>query len=326
MKGEIIRSPFFYVGDKYKLIPQLKRLLPKKISMYVEPFVGGGSSLLNADAETFWANDVDKNVIGLHKYVSSYAQRPNDLFEALWEAIKKYGLSCSYHGTEVPYSLKKKYPKTYYSQFNKAGYLQMRDDFNADQGNYTLLYLLLIYGFNHMIRYNAAGQFNLPVGNVDFNLNVYSALTNYLVFMRKHTVNWFESDYSVFYDQIRVDPDSYVYCDPPYLISSSEYNKLWNAAKETDFYAFLDQLDERGIRFGVTNLALHKGQVNMIFKKWSEKYIVYGLKSNYISFNDNRVKNDSMEFFVTNCEVGDLAPCSIPNPGREDELFDSSDF
>ena len=39
-----IRSPFFYVGDKYKLMPQLKQLMPKNIEQYIEPFVGGGSS------------------------------------------------------------------------------------------------------------------------------------------------------------------------------------------------------------------------------------------------------------------------------------------
>lgn len=26
-----IRSPFFYVGDKYKLMPQLKQFMPKNI-------------------------------------------------------------------------------------------------------------------------------------------------------------------------------------------------------------------------------------------------------------------------------------------------------
>ena len=43
-----IRSPFFYVGDKYKLMPQLKQLMPENIEQYIEPFVGGGSSFLNS--------------------------------------------------------------------------------------------------------------------------------------------------------------------------------------------------------------------------------------------------------------------------------------
>ena len=50
----------------------------------------------------------------------------------------------------------------------------MKDDFN-ETGDIILLYLLLIYGFNHMIRFNKSGKFNLPVGNVDFNKNVYKA-------------------------------------------------------------------------------------------------------------------------------------------------------
>ena len=44
--NHLIRSPLFYVGDKYKLMPQLKRLFPSKIQTYIEPFVGGGSSFL----------------------------------------------------------------------------------------------------------------------------------------------------------------------------------------------------------------------------------------------------------------------------------------
>lgn len=39
-KKETIRSPFFYVGDKYKLMPQLKSLFPDDIKNYIEPFVG----------------------------------------------------------------------------------------------------------------------------------------------------------------------------------------------------------------------------------------------------------------------------------------------
>ncbi len=45
MKGnKIIRSPFFYVGDKYKLMPQLRTRMPCDIDQYIEPFAGGGSS------------------------------------------------------------------------------------------------------------------------------------------------------------------------------------------------------------------------------------------------------------------------------------------
>ena len=38
------------------------------------------------------------------------------------------------------------------------------------------LYLLLIFGFNRMLRFNSKGEYNLPVGNVDFNKNTETAL------------------------------------------------------------------------------------------------------------------------------------------------------
>ena len=34
-KKDTIRSPFFYVGDKYKLMPQLKNLFPNDINNYI---------------------------------------------------------------------------------------------------------------------------------------------------------------------------------------------------------------------------------------------------------------------------------------------------
>ena len=58
-----IRSPFFYVGDKYKLMPQLKQLMPNDIEQYIEPFVGGGSSFLNSEGTSYMLNDVDPYVV-----------------------------------------------------------------------------------------------------------------------------------------------------------------------------------------------------------------------------------------------------------------------
>ena len=59
MYEKVIRSPFFYVGDKYRLMPQLRSLFPRYISTYIEPFAGGGSSFLNTPAERYLVNDID---------------------------------------------------------------------------------------------------------------------------------------------------------------------------------------------------------------------------------------------------------------------------
>lgn len=299
-KSKVYRSPFFYVGDKYKLVPQLTSLFPNDISTYIEPFVGGGSSLTNISAKKYIANDIDEYVIKLHKAVSSYSAKPLSLLDELFSLINKYGLSCSYLGRTVPDELKKKYVKTYYAWYNKDSYQKMREDYNNNQSDMLLLYLLLIYGFNHMIRFNSAGKFNLPVGNVDFNRNVYNALLGYLDFMEQNSVEFHNKDFKDFLANVSFDNKSFVYCDPPYLISASEYNKLWNEDKERELYSILDELNKKGVRFGLTNLIRHKGQENRILLEWAENYKTFSISSNYISFNDNTIKEDSTEVYVTN--------------------------
>lgn len=72
MKNGIVRSPLFYVGDKYKLVNEIKTHLPNKINRLIEPFVGGGSVFMNIDAADYLLNDIDSNVISIHKMLCSY--------------------------------------------------------------------------------------------------------------------------------------------------------------------------------------------------------------------------------------------------------------
>lgn len=295
-----LRSPLFYVGDKYKLMPQLKKLFPKYIENYFEPFCGGGSSFINTHANHYFLNDIDPNIIRIHKFLGRYANDRDVFFNKLFDYINFYELSCSYKGITVPDEFKRKFKKTYYSHYNKKSYLKLRNDFNNDQSNDFLLYLLLIYGFNHMIRFNSKGEFNLPVGNVDFNTNVFNSLNNYFDYRASNNCIFYNEDYLSFLSKIEIQENDFIYFDPPYLISNSEYNKLWNDTKEIELYYYLDKLDEMGIKWGITNLLNHKGKTNEILLSWMKKYDFYDIQSNYISYNDNTIKNDSKEVYVTN--------------------------
>lgn len=59
--------------------------------------------------------------------------------------------------------------------------------------------------------------------------------------------------------------DDFVYLDPPYLITFSEYNKLWDEETEKDLLALLDFLDGEKIKFAISNVTHYKGKVNSIF-------------------------------------------------------------
>ncbi len=98
----------------------------------------------------------------------------------------------------------------------------------------------------------------------------------------------------------KLGKNALVYIHPPYLISASEYNKLWGHEREAELYELLDELDTKGVRFGLSNMLEHKGKKNNILEKWSSKYNVHPVKSNYISFNDNSIKQTSREVYVTN--------------------------
>ena len=297
---KVVRSPLFYVGDKYKLMGQLVELFPKSINRFIEPFVGGGSVFLNTKANEYLVNDIDVNIINIHNTLRKFDI--NTLLDKLSQIIYNYGLSFSFKGITVPESFKKKYVKTYYAKYNKKDYEKLKNDYNNNQNNILYLYILLIYGFNRIIRFNASGLFNLPVGNVDFNTNVYNALKNYTEFMQINKISFKNKNYVDFLNEVEYREGDYIYLDPPYLISNSEYNKLWDIKKEYDLYDILDDLNDKGIKFGITNLVNHKGHVNEIIKTWGKKYKIFNINSNYISFNDNTIKTDSKEIFVTNYE------------------------
>lgn len=297
-----VRSPLFYVGDKYKLMPQLKQLFPDNINTFVDAFAGGGSASLNTSANQYILNDIDSDVMSLHKFISNNSKDVETFITKFHKEIQDRNLSLSELGIDNEIiELKKIYSKTYFSKYNKNAYAKLRDDYNNEQTNLKLLYLLLVYGFNHMIRFNKRGEFNLPVGNVDWNKNVSQALRYYAEWYNQSKVFFYSKDYIDLINNLKFEENDFLYLDPPYLITYSDYNKLWNKDREKELYKLLTILDKKGIKWGLSNMLQHKEKFNNDLLSFSNKYNSYRVKSNYISRFDNSVKEDSIELFVTNC-------------------------
>lgn len=303
MANKIIRSPLFYVGDKYKLLKEIKQYFPTQINRFIEPFTGGGSVFLNITAKEFYLNDIDKNVFLLHKFLIKHSKSPMTFFLEVEKIILEYNLSRSYKEDIVPYELKAKHKKTYYAKFNKESFNKLKNDFNNSKDlDLYKFYVLLIYGFNRMIRFNSSGRYNLPVGNVDFNKNVVEALGNYFTKVNSENINWWNLDYNEFLSMVKPSKNDFIYFDPPYLITFSEYNKLWNETNEVDFINTLDNLNKKGIMFAVSNVTFYKEKENKIFNNWSKNYNVIPINSNYISYHDNSIKRFN-EVLVTNYDT-----------------------
>ena len=84
---------------------------------------------------------------------------------------------------------------------------------------------------------------------------------------------------------------TFVYADPPYLITCATYNEQdgWNETLEKELLSYLDNLNERGIRFALSNVLYSKGKENKILLDWIDKnigrYRVIYLDYNYANSN-----------------------------------------
>tara|TARA_R110002111_G_scaffold111390_2_gene171107 strand:+ start:556 stop:1527 length:972 start_codon:yes stop_codon:yes gene_type:complete len=319
-KNKAFRSPLFYVGDKYKLYPKISKYFPKTINRFIEPFTGGGSVFLNVNANEYLLNDIDSNVIEIHNFLERQAKNPDLFFKNVFEIIQEYKLSHSYIKDIVPQELRDKWKKTYYAKFNKEGFNKLKKDYNSGKANSTLhLYVLLIYGFNRMLRFNSKGEYNLPVGNVDFNKNTLTALNNYFDLIKKKNTTFHNLDFLDFFENINFQDDDFVYLDPPYLITFSEYNKLWNQETEERLLKFLEYLDEQNINFAISNVTHYKGKINEQFLKWSENHYSIDIKSNYISYHDNSNK-EFKEVLITNYKANKISSLKTKT-SKEVEIY-----
>lgn len=300
LSAAIRRSPLFYVGDKFKLMPQLLAHLPQRVNRYYEPFVGGGTVFLNIEAAQYFLNDINRPLVDIHRYLVSCAEDVDEFFTRADALIGRYGLSCSYRRRGVPESMKKAFGKTYYARFNKSAYEQLRTHANQSrEKNPLVFYLLLIYGFNRMLRFNRAGDFNLPVGNVDFNHNVAEALRDYFAFVRGRSICFTCRDFQSHLAAVELAADDFVYVDPPYLIAASEYNKGWGEREEKSLLRLLDAISERRGRFALSNVTHYNGRRNEGLNEWMRRYNVHEIASNYINYYNNG-KKSIREVLVTN--------------------------
>lgn len=121
-----------------------------------------------------------------------------------------------------------------------------------------------------MLRFNNKGDFNLSVGNVDFNHNVANALNSYFKCVLQKNIILYNCDFEKFLLGIKFDSEDFIYLDPPYLITFSEYNKLWNIDSEKRLLCLLDELNNKNIRFAISNIIRYKNRYNDIFGEWQK--------------------------------------------------------
>lgn len=297
---ELIQSPLNYTGGKYKLLPQILPHFPQDIDRFVDLFCGGGNVGINVPCNRVIFNDNNellRYMFGTFKNLDKQVT-----FETIDAIIEKYGLS----NTE-------KYGYDFYgcnsaeglAAYNSSRYLKLRDDFNhhtnLEYNYYVTLYVLIVYAFNNQIRFNRKGEFNLPVGKRDFNKKMREKLSAFIDRLKSGDYSFASQDFR----ELPTDDwneNTFVYADPPYLITCATYNEQdgWNETLEKELLTYLDNLNERGIRFALSNVLHSKGKENKILLDWIDRnvdrYRVIYLDYNYANSNyQTKDKNSKAE-------------------------------
>ena len=286
---ELIQSPLNYTGGKYKLLPQILPHFPKDIDYFVDLFCGGGNVGINVPCNKVLFND--NNSIIRYMFGTFKNMDKEETFRLIDSIIKEYGLSDSdkygyeYYGCNSADGL---------SKYNTDGYLRLREDFNKmqnkDYGYYITLYVLIVYSFNNQIRFNRKGEFNLPAGKRDFNRKMREKLSAFIDRLKSGDYTFESNDFREISDE-SWDDKTFVYVDPPYLITCATYNEQdgWNETLEKELLNYLDKLNDRGIRFALSNVLQSKGKENKILLDWVNrnigKYRVIYLDYTYANSN-----------------------------------------
>ncbi len=301
-KQDII-SPLNYTGGKFELLTQLKPLFPKT-SCFLDLFSGGGNVGINSEATKIIFNDKNKNVIDLLKFFKNTETKT--LLKQIDEIIKEYGLSNTslfgyeYYGCNSGKGL---------SEYNKDKFLKLRNDFNNTVKNSSkdlaMLYALIVFSFNNQIRFNKKGEFNLPVGKRDFNSKMRSKLILFSEALKRNDISFLNKDFREI-DFKLLPNDIFIYCDPPYLITTATYNEngSWTNKDEIDLLNFLNKANELDFKFALSNVLSAKNKTNGLLIEWIESngYYCHHLLKSYSNSNYQR-KNKSIlseEVLITN--------------------------
>lgn len=284
MNQDFIKSPLNYTDGKYKILDKIIPNFPPDINNFVDLFTGGLNVGINVNAKSIYANDQITYLIDLYKCLQS--TDTSEIIQKVKSRIKEFELS----------------------QTNQEGYLSLRKEFNKNR-NILDLFVLTCYSFNHQIRFNSKYEFNTPFGKnrSSFNNTIENNLITFCNALHNKNIIFSSVDFSLF-DFSFLQKGDMVYCDPPYLITNGSYNdgnrgfKNWTIKEELSLLNLLDELNERGIYFALSNVFVHKEKTNEKLIEWSKKYNVNYINADYsnCSYHLKEKSTKTVEVLITN--------------------------
>jgi DNA adenine methylase len=235
-KNKLVVPFVKWAGGKRQLIDEITPLLPRRITSYCEPFLGGGAILFFAQPSSAIVNDLNAELIMVYEII-------RDNVEALITALKRHE--------------------------NTQEHFYSTRELDRDKNNYHLMSKVnkaarLVYlnktCYNGLFRVNRAGEFNTPFGcykspNI-VNEPVLRAVNKYI---NASKISFYSEDFAKTLK--RVSKGCFVYLDPPYYPVSDTarftgYNKGgFDENEQIRLKQCCDDLNDRGIKFLLSNSA-----------------------------------------------------------------------
>lgn len=235
-KNKLVAPVVKWVGGKRQLLDEITPLLPKRVTNYCEPFLGGGAVLFSIQPSKAIVNDLNADLITVYEVI-------RDDVEALIESLKKHENTSEYF-----YTLRD-------IDRDKASYQSLSKVEKASR----LIYLNKTC-FNGLFRVNSSGEFNSPFGHYKnpniVNEPVLRAVSKYF---NTSNITFYSEDFAETLS--RVHKGGFVYLDPPYdpvsdTASFTGYNKGgFDRSEQLRLKRCCDELTQRGVKFMLSNSA-----------------------------------------------------------------------
>ena len=235
-KYKLVAPVVKWVGGKRQLLDEITPMLPKRITSYCEPFLGGGAVLFSVQPSKAIVNDLNSDLITVYRVI-------RDDVESLIESLKKHE-----NTSECFYAIRD-------LDRDKAGYQALSQVEKASRTIY-----LNKTCFNGLFRVNSSGEFNSPFGHYKnpniVNEPVLRAVNKY--FNTKNIV-FYNEDFAETLN--RVGKGGFVYLDPPYdpvsdTASFTGYSKGgFDRNEQIRLKCCCDELSKRNVKFLLSNSA-----------------------------------------------------------------------
>ena len=236
-KNKLVAPVVKWVGGKRQLLDEITPLLPKRITSYCEPFLGGGAVLFSIQPTRAIVNDLNQDLITVYEVI-------RDDVESLLESLKKHENTAEYF-----YAIRD-------MDRDKEVYQAMSKVERASR----LIYLNKTC-FNGLFRVNSSGEFNSPFGHYKnpniVNEPILRAVSKYF---GASNITFYSEDFAETLKRVR--KGGFVYLDPPYdpvsdTASFTGYNKGgFDRNEQIRLKQCCDELTRRGVKFMLSNSAI----------------------------------------------------------------------